>query len=217
MENSANQTNINENVGSKEININKQIFLDRPIGKITVGKLLVICSFINMAVLFLLFFFSGLVCLHVFNNVAFGQEAFWKLPINGETSYLNATGIISVIFDVVFLLTALILQTYIWKYKIDLKKKFWKKIFWTLILVTFLFMLFGLSDNGNRPWICVVPNGDVYYGKSGGWYLVLFIYIGILVYLLFILLAGVLPHKVKNKVSKLVRKNKQENDTKPNE
>jgi hypothetical protein len=48
----------------KELDIDKQIFVDRPIGKINVGKLIAILSFINIAILFILFVFTGLVCLH---------------------------------------------------------------------------------------------------------------------------------------------------------
>jgi tellurite resistance protein TehA-like permease len=138
----------------------------------------------------------------------FGLEGFWQLQYNNVHSSLNSSGICMITFDVIFLVTALILQIFIWRYKINLKKKFWKKIFWSLILTTFLFMLFGISDNGNAPWIYVLSGAD--YIKSGGWWLVLGIFVGILIYLLIVLLSNVLPHKIKHKISKILPKSKQE-------
>jgi hypothetical protein len=72
MENIDNQKNNNASVDTPSVNdIDKQIFIEKPIGKITIGKLLVICSFINIGILFILFLFSSLVCLHVFGLEGF--------------------------------------------------------------------------------------------------------------------------------------------------
>lgn len=197
-----NNETTNQNINNN-LSINKQIFVERPVGKITVGKLIVICSFINIAILFLLFFFSGLVCLHVFAN----NSGFYKLDEDQNNIHLNSSGITIIVFDCIFIITSLILQIYIWKYKISLKKSFWKKIFWALILITFLFMIFGISDTNTAPWIYVL-NSKKDYVKSGGWWLILGIFIMVLIYLLIVLLSNIPPNKVKNKMSKLVTKDK---------
>lgn len=140
----------NKNTNTAEpndMNINKQIFIDRPFGKITIGKLIVMCSFVNIACLSILFFFTGLVCLHTFRN-----RGFWQ-PFDpySSNSRLSQAGIAIVVLDCIFLISALILQIFIYKYKMDLKKKLWKRMFWTLIIITFLFVLFGLSDSTRAP------------------------------------------------------------------
>jgi sterol desaturase/sphingolipid hydroxylase (fatty acid hydroxylase superfamily) len=142
------------------------------------------------------------------NNIS---DGFWNLGKKTATS----AGISLIVLDSLFLFSALIIEIYIWKYKITLSKKNWKKLFWTLILITFLFMIFGISDNGQKPWIYAWDNLKNEYGKSGGWWLILAIYIAVLIYLLVIFLSGVLPHKVKHKISKIMQKDKQESNTAP--
>jgi hypothetical protein len=67
------ENNVNEKLvdNANNLDINKQIFTERPIGKITIGKLLLICNYIAIGVLFILFFFTALVCLHTFNDESF--------------------------------------------------------------------------------------------------------------------------------------------------
>lgn len=68
-------------------------------------------------------------------------------------------------------------------------------------------MIFGISDTNTAPWIYVL-NSKKDYVKSGGWWLILGIFIMVLIYLLIVLLSNIPPNKVKNKMSKLVTKDK---------
>jgi hypothetical protein len=95
--------NSKSNNSSSNLDVNKQIFIERPIGKINVGKLITLLSFINIGVLFVLFIFSALVCLHAFHKT---------IGFYGEKG-IDQGGIALIVFDSIFLLTALVLQLYI--------------------------------------------------------------------------------------------------------
>jgi hypothetical protein len=71
-------------------------------------------------------------------------------------------------------------------------------------------MLFGISDVNTVPWI--YNNSK----RTGGWWLVLGIFIGILIYELIILLSNVLPHKIKHKFARTLspkHRNDEQNST----